>query len=161
MLYRTLKVMILNCSTGAHSKFTTWDAHLCQCFWTKQPSPLTIHLHHPQLHLAFSFNDLGGQKQIACLQLWERVYSIAPATFPQIKGALSVHETATGPCLPVAWRKQAAGSHLPRSFSRAEPTLYSITADSFNVTFLGDSIIICITCFIHVTVLMLTSARCP
>lgn len=72
-----------------------------------------------------------------------------------------MQETVTDPSLPVAWRKRAAGSHLPRSFSRAEPTPYSITADSFNVTFLGESIVICIICFIHVTVLMLTSARCP
>lgn len=79
---------------------------------------------------------------------------------PQIKGALSMQETATGPCLPVAWRKWAIGAHLPRSFSRAEPTLYSIIVDSFTVTFLGKSMAIRKICFIHVTVLMLTSARC-
>lgn len=82
-------------------------------------------------------------------------------TFPQIKGALSMQETATGLCLPVAWRKQAIGSHLPRSFSRAEAALYSIIVHSFNVTFLGESVVICLICFIRVTVLMLTSARCP
>lgn len=126
----------------------------------QQPGPLTIHLHHSQLHLAFSFNELGGQEQTACFQLWERVYSTAPAMLPQIKGALSTQETATGPCLPVAWRKWAIGAHLPRSFSRAEPTLYSIIVDSFTVTFLGESVAIRKICFIHVTVLMLTSARC-
>lgn len=133
----------------------------CQCSWTKQPSPLTIQLHHSQLHSAFSFNELGGQEQIAWFQLWEHVYSIAPAMFPQIKGALSMQETATGPCLPVAWRKQAVRSHLARSFNGAESTLYSITVDSFNVIFLGESMVICIICCICVTVLMFTSARRP
>lgn len=121
----------------------------------------TIHLHHPQLRLAFSFNELGGWEQIACFQLQEHVYSIAPATFPQMKGALSMQETATGPYLPVAWREQAIGFHRPRSFSRAERTLYSTTADSFNVTFLGESMVIYLICFSHVTVLTLTSEWCP